>query len=168
VGDGYAATYTLEGLPPGWEGTRRTLEAMADFVRRAPNDPGLRDFALYLVRDIRGHDFGAEIDRLFYFVRDSITYRKDPVDLELVQDARRTLERMAGDCDDKVTLLGSLLGCLGHRSRGVIVSYSPPTFHHVYLQALRSGAWLDLDPTNEQARPGWSPSGRVKLAYPFN
>jgi transglutaminase-like putative cysteine protease len=162
------ATVTLEGLPEGFAGTLRTLEAMRSFVLSAPRDAGLRDFALYITRDVRGHDFAAEQDRLFYFARDFVSYRRDPVDLELVQDARRTLERRAGDCDDKVVLLASLLACLGHRSRFIIVSYSLPHFHHVYLQTLRSGQWIDLDPTNERAEPGWYVPAVRRLAYAVN
>jgi transglutaminase-like putative cysteine protease len=163
-----ADVVSLEGLPQGWKGTRRTLEAMADFVRRAPFDAGLRDFALYVVRDIPGHDFAAEIERLFYFVRNGITYRRDPVGLELVQDARRTLKRGAGDCDDKVVLLASLLACLGHRTRIIVISFGPPEFHHVALQVLHKGVWVDLDPTNEKAPPGWSVPAALKLAYAVN
>lgn len=55
----------------------------------------------------------------FFFVRDRIRYRRDPVDVELVQDAQRTIETGAGDCDDKVVALCSLLCVAGYVTRFV-------------------------------------------------
>jgi hypothetical protein len=77
--------------------------------------------------------------------------------VELVQDARRTIEAGAGDCDDKVTLLASLLALAGFGSRFVIGGATPDEPQHVWLEVYLDwrGEWLALDPTNEQAQPGW-------------
>lgn len=74
-----------------------------------------------------------------------------------MQDARRTIETASGDCDDKVTLLASLLAVAGFGSRFVVGGYSPDEPAHVWLEVYLdwSGEWLALDPTNEQALPGW-------------
>jgi transglutaminase-like putative cysteine protease len=93
-------------------------------------------------------------------VRDRITYRRDPVGVEMVCDARRTLERGAGDCDDKVVLLCSLLAVCGHASRFVCGGFQPDDLAHVWCEVeVTDGEWLALDPTNERAAPGW--------AFPF-
>ena len=150
-------------LSDGVAGTRQTLAQMAALVRRDSRDLLVRDEAARIVSHCPGHDFDCEIDALFYHVRDRITYRRDPVNQERVQDARRTLFLFeSGDCDDKVVALATLLGTLGHRSRFKIVGARPSNFTHVYLEvATRGGAWLALDPTPEQAPPGWEARGHA-------
>ncbi len=153
----------VRGLPHGApeRATMRALETMAEFVRRDLVDSGLQDFASEVVKGVRGHDFKSEIETLFLFCRDEVVYRRDPILLEQLRSARRTLTRSggaAGDCDDKSTLLSTLLGCIGHRSRFAAVSYKKPppiVFQHVYVEAWTGKVWLALDPTNEDAAPGW-------------
>ncbi len=155
----------LEDLPRGPAGTFRTLAWMAYFVRRDVRDVRLRDFALLVVRGVRGHDHRGEIETLYEYVRDRITYRKDPCAVELVSDARRTLARGAEDCDGKSTLLCTLLGCLGHRTRFVALSYRPPFFHHVYCEVQTPRGWLALDPTKETGTAGWAEAAPLKVRY---
>jgi len=74
-----------------------------------------------------------------------------------VQDAIRTIEAGAGDCDDKCTLLASLLACAGFVPRFVCGGHSPNVMDHVWVEVYLdwSGEWLALDPTSETASPGW-------------
>lgn len=59
---------TLERLPSGLHSYYRTLDAMADFVRRAASDYSLKLFVnrLLLNSGIKGHDFQQEIVTLFF------------------------------------------------------------------------------------------------------
>lgn len=152
-------------LAPGIAAIEQTLAVMAALVRRDAGDEWLRRFALSLVGGCRGHDFECELDSLFRFVRDRVSYRRDPILIERVQDARRTLELGSGDCDDKVVLLATLLATLGHRSRFVVIGYRPGAFHHVYLEAIVRGRALALDPTNERAEVGWEPRAISRATY---
>jgi len=153
-------------LSPGNRGIFETLYWMAQLVRRDIHDPMVRAQALDIVENFHGHDFDNEIDALFRFVRDRITYRRDPVDQERVQDTRRTLfEFQSGDCDDKVVALASLLGAIGHRSRFCVCGHTADNFSHVYLQVDAGGQWKSLDPTDERAVPGWETTAPYKCAY---
>lgn len=152
----------LDGTP----GTNQTLDWMAALVRRDARDLQLRQFALSLVGDCGGHDFFCEIESLYNFVRDRITYRRDPVQVESVQDAKRTLFVFkTGDCDDLVVVLATLLATLGHRSRFVVLGRTREKYTHVYLEVLTSRGWLPLDPTPEQATAGWEARGAIRSTY---
>jgi transglutaminase-like putative cysteine protease len=157
-----------ETLPakPGQD-TVRTLAVMRALVQKSASDPVVREIAAQIVADCNGHDFLCEIKRVYEFVRDRIIYRKDPVTVERVQDARRSIQFSTGDCDDKVVLLCSLLAALGHRSRFVVLGYSRNHFSHVYAEVNTGHGWLPLDPTNETAPVGWEGKGAIRQSYPI-
>ena len=144
-------------LLDGLAGTRQTLDEMAALVRKDSGSLQLRQFALSLVERCNGHQFDCEIRAVFHFCRDEITYRRDPVEHEWVQDAARTIFVFrTGDCDDKVVCLATLLGALGHKSRFVVIGRRAGQYTHVYLEVqTKNGDWLPLDPTPERAAVGW-------------
>jgi transglutaminase superfamily protein len=147
-------------LLPGTPGITQTLQAMASLVRRDSQDMQLRDKALEICSHCDGHDFEDEIHSLFRYCRDGITYRRDPVQQERVQDAKRTIYVFGtGDCDDKVVCLATLLGCLGHRSRFKVLGRKRDKYTHVYLETYCKGKWIPLDPTPEEAPAGWEGQG---------
>jgi transglutaminase-like putative cysteine protease len=163
----YSKWNALEPIPDGKAGTIATLKFMRAIVDRDSRDTYIRKVAEHIVRDCRGHDFLCEIKACFEFARDRITYRRDPLLHEYVQDSRQTLEAGVGDCDCKVVLLCSLLQSLGHRTRFVVLGQDNENFSHVYCEVLtKQHGWLPLDPTNEQAHVGWEAKARVKEAYP--
>lgn len=152
----------LEGLA----GTRQTLREMAKLVRDDAGKLEIRQTALRIASGCGGHQFDCEISAVFHFCRDQITYRKDPVDNEWVQDATRTIGVFrSGDCDDKVVCLATLLAALGHRSRFVVIGRRPEQYTHVYLEVHTSNGWLSLDPTPERAPVGWQAKGMHRDTY---
>jgi len=155
----------VERYRPGKAGVLRTLQAMRALVRRSAGDPYIRQAAHAIVRRCAGHQFNCEVEAIFQFVRDRITYRRDPAGYEWVQDAQRTLQLGFGDCDDKSVLLASLLCALGHRSRFVVLGYQPGAYSHVYVEAWDSRQWLALDPTNEHAPVGWQGRAIARGVY---
>lgn len=160
--DSISRTSLLAGSP----GTEQTLSSMAALVRRDSSNLLLRQKALDLVSTCEGHNFQCEIDTIFHYCRDEIVYRRDPVHAEWVQDAARTIGVFgSGDCDDKVVCLATLLSCLGHKSRFVVVGSSGRKFTHVYLEVETRGGWLPLDPTPEEAPLGWEVQGLYKSTY---
>jgi transglutaminase-like putative cysteine protease len=83
-------------------------------------------------------------------VRDSIYFLNDPAGTEWLQSPRATLDAGAGDCDDRATLLASMLQSFGVRSRFKVIAVDrrrPGSFSHVYLVADVSGRQVPLDPT---------------------
>lgn len=154
-------------IPDGKAGTLETLKYMQAIVERDSRDPHVRQLAERIVRSCRGHDFDCEISVLFAYVRDQVTYRRDPLTTEYLQDTRRLQESGAGDCDCKVISLCSLLQSLGHRTRFAVIGSSKENLSHVYCEVLtKQQGWLALDPTNEQAAVGWEARAPVKTSYP--
>lgn len=79
------------------------------------------------------------------FVRQKVTYVRDPDDSEYITTATRMLQGyretgvIFGDCDDHVVLLNSLLMSLGVPAKPVGVKFGGSTeFNHVI-----SGVWMN-------------------------
>jgi hypothetical protein len=154
-------------LQHGRPGTVQTLREMAELVRNdVLTDEGLQDYANKILvkagvgSDVFGNGSMKEIKTIFEWVRDRIIYRKDPTGgHEAIQDARVTLQRGYGDCDDFSVTLAVLLGLVGYVTRFVVVRVDPQGegFQHVYLEVKspRSNKWLALDATNKNAIIGW-------------
>lgn len=116
----------------------------------------IRQLALQLTGDLPQKDWRGEIERLHRFVRDKIRYVKDIRGVETVQMPVRTLEFGQGDCDDKSTLLASLLESLGHKTRFVAIAFAPDKFSHVFVEAKLGRGWIALE-TTEPKPAGWRP-----------
>lgn len=154
-------------LASGLDGTKQTLAWMRWLVRRDASDLYVRRFAENLIAECPGHAVDCEIAALFKFVRDSITFRRDPAEVERVQDARRTILFRAGDCDDKSVLLGSLLASLGYKSCFSLLGSKPGNYSHVFISTFTPRGWLALDPTNERAEVGWQGVAPAVAHYPI-
>jgi transglutaminase-like putative cysteine protease len=152
---------TLRRIPDGIAGTRRTLDLMREIVNRSRIDPEIRATAINLTLAQPERDEYGEVGQLFAFVRDRIRYVGDVNDVETLTDPIHTLHLEAGDCDDKVTLLASLLESIGYRTRFVVAAYnSADAFEHVILEVFCGGDWLALDPT-ESGGPGFEPAAPI-------
>lgn len=158
-------TTTLTYLPRGQKGTVQTLRLMAHYCRRDAASSQLRAIAHKIIGNVSGHDFNGEIRALFSFVREQIIYRKDPMEVERVQDALRTLQFGSGDCDDKVTLLVTLMAICGHRARFCVSGKAPGVWSHVYCEVMTPQGWLPLDPTPERAQLGWETTAPAKGVF---
>lgn len=144
-------TRTDYTMADGEQGTYQALRLMASAVRGEcePDYSGYQDkfnrrFANQIVAENRGaYDVVAT---LFYFVRDQIRYVNHPMNLQVVQDCRRTLELKTGDCVSKSVCLSTLLACLGIPSR--FVAQHPnhdQSFSHVYVECEGGGGGISLD-----------------------
>jgi hypothetical protein len=165
---GRVARHTAEPLLDGELGTLQALRIAAEFVRRDRLDPGLRRWLLEnVVGSVRGHDFWAEAQACFEWARDRIVYRRDPFDVERVADMRATLAmgpggKPEGDCLVKSGFLAGSLAILGNAPVFAVIKQRPEDltpsvgYRHVYV-ALSGphGEEVALDPTPEQASPGW-------------
>lgn len=155
---------TLGLVPSGPAGIRATLRKMVDLARAYKKDPGIRQLAASLVRDLSQYDTLGEIRALHAFVRDHIRYTNDINGVELLQTPQATLEMGVGDCDDKSTLLASLLESIGRPARFVAIALAPSqNYSHVLVETRygKKDSWLPL----ETIRPvdiGWWPPGVSK------
>ena len=150
--------FTLGALPSGRSGTAETLKVMKRLAREGAKDPGVIQVASELVRDLPQYDRVGEICALHEFVRDSIRYTNDPLDIELVRTPRAILEMGVGDCDDKSILLSSLLRCIGRPSRFIAIQMKGTNgYSHVYVETPMGERWIALE-TIKPVAAGWSPA----------
>lgn len=150
----------LANIPSGTSGAIATLRVMRDFARASVRNPNqvIREQACSLVADLPPRQWMAQIRRLHEFVRDSIRYVHDPVDVELVQTPETLLKSRQGDCDDKSTLLAALLTSIGHPSRYVALGFDGNGFSHVLVETQVRDGWMPLE-TILPKPAGWYPEG---------
>ena len=157
----------LGSLPPDAGGTLATLQLMSGLVKQFKRDPMIRDTAISLIAGLRPKDRVGEARLIYEYVRDHIRYTRDVVGVETLQTPPVTMELEAGDCDDKSTLLASLLESVGHPTRFVATGYRfPGSFSHVYVETLLGTTWMPLDATTDKPF-GWSPRDPVsRMIFP--
>jgi hypothetical protein len=164
-------------LLDGEQGNMQTLDAMAQIVREDRLMPDLRIFVLReIVGSTRGHDSLGEITRIFEFAQKRIVYRQDPVHVERVADLWSTLyalnpDEPEGDCGIKSVFVATCCALLGHKPFFTVIKQreNQRAFSHVYIGVIYDGNKLIyLDPTPEDAPPGWELPGTFeKMAYPI-
>lgn len=113
--------------------------------------------------------------KAYYFVRDRIEYKSDPLDHW--QTPRETLESMRGDCEDKAILLASILIAFGYdawiRIADINISsiakhHRSGRIHHAWV-ILRNGVeWIELDPSCINCDFGQTAFTVNKLIMDFN
>lgn len=149
-------TATLSGAPNGKAGHFHTVRMMRELVNLRKVDPFIIQTACNIIYQTPQFTDDAESRALFEYVRDRIRYVRDVVGVETLADPVMCLRRLVGDCDDKSTLLATLLEAVGYPTRFVMAGYHGPDFEHVYLQAVIFGEWVSMDPTQPDPM-GWEP-----------
>ncbi len=161
-------TYSLSGLMPGVHGTVQTLQEMARLVRRDSKKLDIVSLARSIVKDVTPHDELGEINAIHEYVKNNLRYVQDPVDVEWVQDAERSLLLGAGDCDDGTDLFATLVAAMGYVPVYALAGYDPDPnsqYDHVWVSVrTNDNKWTDAD-FSEYKPLGWHGSGFAKLAY---
>lgn len=130
---------------------------MRDLVKRGRVSLPIRELAMELVRHVNGKDWSGQVEALHAFVRDNIRYIKDINGVETIATPERTLAYGAGDCDDQVVLLSSLLESIGHPTRFIAIgTQSPFSFNHVFGETKIGSQWVPVE-TTEPVGVGWKP-----------
>ena len=119
----------------------KVVTTLKELIEDGLRDEYVRNRAVEIVNraGVPGHDELGEIRAICKWVQNNAVYRKDPIDVEYFQTARRLIKdieqgRSASDCDDHVILAASLLGALGYQSGALIVdSNADGVFNHVML-----------------------------------
>jgi hypothetical protein len=156
-------------LLPGKQGNLQSLAVLIPMVRRdAVEDLEVRKLALSLIADCP-NEFECQAGKLFEYAR-SIDFVRDPVGAERIADAATTIAEQAGDCDDKTTLLTTMLGSIGYVSRLVALCYEDDLeengYDHLLSEVQRDdGTWVPLDATPEEAPMGWEPEALIRNVF---
>lgn len=163
-------TLLTRPLLGGEQGNLQTLAAMAAIVNEDRTQPDLREFVLReIVRGVRGHDSKTEVQRIFEYARDRITYRKDPFGVERIADLWSTLYTLnnEGDCGIKSVFIATCCALLGHKPFFVVIKQreGQENFNHVYNMVLVDNKVTYLDATPEDAVYGWETDSVVKKLY---
>lgn len=151
---------TLYGLPDGDLGTRATLTKMRELALAGAKDPAVRETAILVIQSagVAGHDPELQAGALHEFVRDRVLFVNDVAGVETVQSPRYTLRVMAGDCDDRATLLAALARSIGIPTEFRVIAANPRfprAFSHVFVIARIGGREIALDPTYRSNAAGW-------------
>lgn len=163
-------TRTAYAIQKDERGTYDSLRLMASAVRGEiePDYSGYQDEFNYRAANQIISGSGAKtqeglIAALFRFVRDRIVYVDHPMNMQVVQDAKRTLQLGIGDCVSKSVLLSTLLVTQGIESRFVAQHPSHESgFSHVYVE-LNDEQALDSICDGKEARPFFEVGDRNKL-----
>jgi len=154
--------YQLFDIPSGSDGVRTTLKLMSRLVKAYKRHPRIRERAASLIQNVAQKDWSGEVRAIHAFVRDSIRYTRDINGVETVHSPDVVLQTEHGDCDDKSTLLASLLESVGHPTRFVAIGMQPGHFSHVYVETRVGPKWIALETTENKA-PGWEPRGASRM-----
>jgi hypothetical protein len=127
VGDGYAANYA-------------TVERLSRLAKLRSTDPKIRALALQLTQHLPSHNYLDESKAIATWVQQNMRYVRDIRGVETIHDPLTLLEQAtrgvaAGDCDDHVVFIASMLLSIGHNPFFRIVKYRPETlsFNHIYM-----------------------------------
>lgn len=129
---------------------------MRRIAREYRHDPTIYGLTRHILTSnkVPEKNWSAEVNALFFFVRDRIRYTHDPLDMEGLQTPVETLRLGTGDCDDKVMLLAAMLLSINHPCQFVAVKVDgSDDFTHVFLRTKVGRDWLALE-TTEKWRPG--------------
>jgi len=97
----------------------------------AARNPAIVALVTRLTRAARADDYLARCEQIHRFVRDGITYVRDPGRKEQLAHPVVALQRGAGDCDDKVLLCVALARAIGIDADVWPIWASPEYMKHV-------------------------------------
>lgn len=157
----------LQQIPDGPEGIYITLRAMRNFVRKNKKNPVFRELSISLTNNLGQKDWSGEIKAIHHFVKNNIRYVRDVTDVETVCGPLYTLDKGAGDCDDKSVLAATLLESIGHPTRFVAIGFSHNVYNHVYIETKIGNQWISVE-TTEPVEIGWKPKGVVSRMEIYN
>lgn len=115
--------------------------------------PVVREATVKLLGGLGNNDLVGQIQRVTAYVRSNMLYVRDPANSEYVVSPVRLLEQIsqqgyaAGDCDDHVMLLNSMLGSIGFQTHFVGVMFNTTErFNHVISAVQLNNRWQQIDP----------------------
>lgn len=165
--------HTLEEIPAGTPGLDVKLVRLRELVEASKRNPSFRRFVLDVVKDVREGDWSGELGAVSRWIRQHVTYRHDPIGVELFTSPDRlafdgVAGEAAGDCDDMVALGAAMAEVLGHPSRfrvGGSRIAGRETWSHIWRETYDKAKrrWVAFDDTAKKRPPGWSPERHYEL-----
>jgi len=143
------ARIIVKELPDGWPHARSSVKMIGQLIDAGSHDWTIRQLATQITKDIASKSPTAEIYAIYKWVRKNIRYRHDPLDLEMLQGATRTIKEGAGDCDCMTILIGSLARSLGHKVTIRTVGKTLHSPEHVAALVWDKKRWISVDPVLE-------------------
>lgn len=148
------------------------IKTLAQLIEEGSESPVVRQHTMELLnrKGIKSYDHKGEIKAIFEWVRDNITYRRHVICRDSFTTAERVLQLGAGDCDNMVVLVNSMLGSVGLPFGMRIISSShDKSYHHIYslagLPPHNPTQWIPLDATEKLAFVGWEPKYAKKRDF---
>lgn len=160
-------TASIRDISSGARGTNETLKLMRAIVRQSKKSMTVRALTLSLVKNLKQKDYFGELRAIHRYVRDNIRYVRDIKGVETIQTPEKTLEIGQGDCDDKSSLLASMLESIGHPTRLVALAFDNQPFCHVYVESKLGNKWIGVE-TTEPVQLGWTPPGTTRRMVIYN
>lgn len=130
-------------LSTGKQGTRETLQVMAQLARKAAANEAFSQQAAQL----------GSLSAVDTFIRSNYRYRDEMEEIirtpEFMLNDLQRIGYIEGDCDDVSTLYAAFARALQYPARFVAIRYTPsnPNFEHVFTQAYAGGEWKTFDGT---------------------
>jgi transglutaminase-like putative cysteine protease len=122
---------------------------MADLVNASLKRPTVRILTHRILSkaNLSSRDETAIVRAVYNWIKRNIRYVKDPVGVETIQSPEITLRVRAGDCDDHVVLISSMLKSVGVPVRYSVVGKSRDRFSHINLESFIGDRWTATDTT---------------------
>lgn len=160
------------------KGTQERVEHIKNMIKKYRYHPKVNEIAMAILsRKCNGwcipeKDWEKEVEALFVFVQKiAVRYSHDMYGADTYRSPLVTLKIKAGDCDDKVILLGVLLQTAGYPIYLVIIqTKNEKDFNHIFLLTGippdNPKRWIFLDPT-VQEEAGWYPPKEFVEKYQY-
>lgn len=154
----------MGALPPGAEGTRQTMAAMARLTKEAARTVEIWTLARQIVARVPDKNkstssYVAEVGAIQQWVRANIRYTRDVAGVETLARPIDTLAIRQGDCDDQSMLVAALLLSIGHPCRFVAVGRTLDSLQHVFTDTRVGDKWMAVE-TTENWQLGQRPDSR--------
>lgn len=130
----------------------------------------LKDFTHFIIKNTPQTGPGSEVDpmgAIFRYTRYGLENREDPDGYDYYMGAGRAINSGAGDCDDKVILLNSMLGSIGYTTGARVISPDGKAWHIYSIVGVNPAfngvptGVMALDPRYGD-EPGWEPADRFR------
>lgn len=131
-------------LSDGKKGNIQTIQIMSKVAHSRKGHPLVRQLALYILSSyqVPSQDHVSESLAIGDFVKNNVIYRRDPDDIEYLQDPLKLAQdikngQATGDCDDIATLIATLCLSVGIKPFYRAVRYEKGfgNFNHIYVVA---------------------------------
>ncbi len=142
--------------------TSNTVNKIKDTIKVSSKNLRVRNTAANIVAHLKAKDQWAEVDEVYWWVKNHTRYLKDPHGTEMIHSPIVALDQIEsgvqfqGDCDDLTVLTLSLLKSIGYPVALRIAAYKPDkTFQHVYGLVNIFGEWIPIEPIAYDKLLGW-------------